>query len=535
MYKKILSLLLCAFISCSLLLTGVSATPVDNEEKTAIYGFRLSGTTADAPQAFLKFDADDPSNTTVVAQQSEPPAIYAGTYASGLFYGVDREGNLFSSPLDEFARTYIGTVITDTEKWRAAELTYDYANGRLLMLAHNLQTNVRTGTLYAVDVQTAGITTLCQIGNELVIHALAADPDGKLYAIDNQGDFYSIDPASGTPTKIGATGHVLDRHQSMCFDRQSGKLYWARYSLGSSMLCEINTATGELTEIGTIGDHAQITGLCIAGDAFRVQFEVETGGSAGTNGSNYYKAGERVTITATPDKGYTFGGWATSAGVLSSVSEEKCTLVMPTPGQDVTVKAYFVPSNRYTQRTVRDNNAGVSVSGNIYYNATVTVGDLTEGDAYSRLQAKVKNKTVVDAMTLQLDAHSAQGALASYKGNITVSLRVNTAYEGKKLTVWQATDAKIVKAVGTVKDGMLTYKTAAVTPVMVTEGGGFSFGTFLLIVLIVLLLAVGVVYLLHLRHMARLRAKKAANNGKTIRKRSLRTRIGNWLRSRKKK
>jgi len=532
MYKKILSLLLCILLCCSLLMTGVSATTVSDEDRVTVYGFRLSGTTADAPQAFIKFFADDPANTTVVAQQLEPPAIYAGTYASGLFYGVDREGNLFSSPLNEFARTPVGTVISDTAKWQTMELTYDYANGRLLMLANNLETDVRTGTLYAVDVQTAGVTTLCQIGNELAVHALAADPDGKLYAIDSKGDLYTVDLASGTPTKIGSTGHVLDRHQSMCFDRQSGKLYWARYSLGSSVLCEVNTATAQLTELGVIGDHAQITGLCIAGDSFRVQFEPEAGGSAGANGGNYYKEGDRVSITATPDKGYTFGGWSTSAGVLSSVTEESCTLVMPTPGQDVTVKAYFVPANRYTQRTVRDNDAGVSISGNIYYNATVGVGDLTEGDAYTRLQAKVKNKTVVDAMTLNLDTHASQGVMAAHKGNVTVSIRVNSAYEGKKLTVWQATDAKIVKAVGTVKDGVLTYKTAAVTPVMITEGGGFSFWTFLLIVLIVLLLAVGVVYVLHLRHMARLRAKK---NGKPTRKRSLRTRIGNWLRSRKKK
>ncbi len=527
MYKKILSLLFCILLCCSLLLTGVSATAPTDEERTTIYGFRLS-----SPQAIVKFFADDPTALTVVAEQSEQPAIYAGTYASGHFYGVDRMGELFYSPLDSFARTSVGTVIADTEKWRAAELTYDYANGRLLLLAHNIQTDVRTGTLYAVDMQTAGVTTLCQIGNELAIHALAVDPDGKLYAIDGQGDLYTIDIATGTPTKIGSTGYAVSLLQSMCFDRQSGKLYWARYASGSSVLCEVNPATAELTELGTIGEQAQINGLCLAGDSFRVQFEAEAGGSAGANGGNYYKEGDRVSITATPDKGYTFGGWSTSAGVLSSVTEESCTLVMPTPGQDVTVKAYFVPANRYTQRTVRDNDAGISVSGNIYYNATVRVGDLTEGDAYTRLQAKVKNKTVVDAMTLNLDTHASQGVMAAHKGNVAVSIRVDSAYEGKKLTVWQATDAKIVKAVGTVKDGVLTYKTAAITPVLITEGGGFSFGTFLLIVLILLLLAVGVVYLLHLRHMARLRAKK---NGKTIRKRSLRTRIGNWLRSRKKK
>ena len=533
MTKKILSLLLCFLLSFALLAHGVSATPVENGDRTTVYGFRLSGTDSDSGQAFIQFFADEPANVTVVAQQDEPPAIYAGTYASGLFYGIDRKGDLFSSPLNEFARTYIGTALPDAENTcRAVELTYDYANGRLLMLAHDIQTDVRTGTLYAVDMQTAGITELCRIGNNLAIHALADDPDGKVYAIDSLGDLYTIDITSGVPTKIGSTGYAVSLLQSMCFDRQSGKLYWARYSLGSSVLCEVNTSTGELTELGVIGDHAQISGLCIAGDSFRVQFEVEAGGSAGANGGNYYKEGDRVSITATPDKGYTFGGWSVSAGVLSSVTEESCTLVMPTPGQDVTVKAFFIPSNRYTQRTVRDNEAGVSVSGNIYYNATVRAEDLTEGDAYARLQAKIKNKAVIDAMTLHLETHASQGVMIPHKGNVTVSIRVDSAYEGKKLAVWQATDSKIVKTVATVRDGVLTYKTAAVTPVMITEGGGFSFGSFLLILLILLLLAVGVVYLLHLRHMARLRAKRS---GKPIRKKSLRTRIGHWLRSRKKK
>ena len=528
MYKKILSLLLCMLLCCSLLLTGVSATTPSDAERTVIYGFRLS-----SPQAIVKFYVDAPAEPTVVAEQEEPSAIYAGTYASGAFYGIDKKGDLFSSPLDEFTRTYIGTVLPEAEDTcRAAEMTYDYANGRLLVLIHDIRTDLRIGTLYAVDMKTADLTQLCQIGNELEIHALAADPDGKIYAIDGQGDLYTIDVSSGTPTKIGSTGHAVSRLQSMCFDRQSGKLYWARYSLGSSVLCEVNPATAELTELGVIGDQAQINALCIAGDSFRVKFEAEAGGSAGANGGNYYKEGDRVSITATPDKGYTFGGWSTSAGVLSSVTEESCTLVMPTPGQDVTVKAYFVPSNRYTQRTVRDNDAGVSVSGNIYYNATVRTEDLTEGDAYARLQAKAKKKTVIDTMALYLDTHAAQGVLAPHKGNVTVSIRVDSAYEGKKLTVWQATDAKIAKSTATVKNGVLTFKTSAVTPVMITAGGGFSFGAFLLVVLILLLLAVGVVYLLHLRHMARLRAKKS---GQPIRKRSLRSRIGNRLRSLKKK
>jgi hypothetical protein len=71
---------------------------------------------------------------------------------------------------------------------------------------------------------------------------------------------------------------------------------------------------------------------------------------------------------------------------------------------------------------------------------------------------------------------------------------------------------------------------------ILTPGGGFTFGSFLLILLIVGLVAVGVLYMLHLVHMKRLRARQAARKAgrpipKTI---PLRVRIGRWIRSLKK-
>ncbi len=537
MSKKIIALLLCLLLSVSLLSVGVMATSTQaNDEPPTLYGFRLYGNDTTAPQAFVGISSQAPAEPQTLATQGDMPAVYAGTYAGGYFYGVDSEGKLFSTTLDSFNRTYIGAVIEDTTKWRAAELTYDYANGRLILLAQNLQTDVRTGTLYAVDIATAAVTQLCQIGNDLAIHAIAADPSGKLYGIDSQGDLYTIDMTAGTPAKIGSTGHALGLLQSMTFERQTGRLYWARYSVGGGVLCLVNTTTAEVTDIGVIGDSAQITGLCMPEDAFFVRFEYESGGSATDNGTGYYQSGDRISLTATPDKGYTFGGWETSAGVLSSTSEEACTLVMPTPGQDITVKAYFVPSNRYTQRTVRDNNAGIAVTGgNIYYNATVTASDLTEGDAYNRILAKTKNKDIVDAFALSLESHAAQGSVLAHKGKVTVSVRVDAAYEGKKMTVWQAFEGKIVKATGTVKDGLLTYKTSGVVPMAITQGGGLSIWTVLLILVVVLLFGVVVIWLLHLRHMKRLRARQAARAGKPLpKKKSLRTRIGNWLRARRK-
>lgn len=301
MSRKIISLLLCLLLSVSLLSVGAAATGTEPaDDAVTLYGFRLYGNDTTAPQSFVSISSQTPAEPLALAAQADLPAVYAGTYAGGYFYGVDSEGKLFSTTLDAFNRTYIGSVIEDTTKWRAAELTYDYVNGRLILLAQNLQTDVRIGTLYAVDAATAAVTQLCQIGNDLSIHALAADPDGKIYGIDSQGDLYTIDMSTGTPAKIGSTGHALGYHQSMSFERQTGRLYWARYSVGGAVLCLVNTATAEVTDIGVIGDNAQITGLCMPEDSFLVRFEFESGGSAGDNGTGYYQSGDRVSLTATP-------------------------------------------------------------------------------------------------------------------------------------------------------------------------------------------------------------------------------------------
>jgi hypothetical protein len=122
--------------------------------------------------------------------------------------------------------------------------------------------------------------------------------------------------------------------------------------------------------------------------------------------------------------------------------------------------------------------------------------------------------------------HEGTGEIVALGKNVTAD------FTGKPLAVGD----KIVKANGTVRDGVLTYKTSTVAPMILTPGGGFTFGSFLLILLIVGLVAVGVLYVLHLVHMKRLRARQAARKAgrpipKTI---PFRVRIGRWIRSLKK-
>lgn len=83
------------------------------------------------------------------------------------------------------------------------------------------------------------------------------------YAVDNQGDFYSIDLSSGVSTFIGATGIASpDTELVEGLAMNTGGQLYATTSLG--MLYSVNSATGAFTAIGDTG-RGNIEGLDFRG------------------------------------------------------------------------------------------------------------------------------------------------------------------------------------------------------------------------------------------------------------------------------
>lgn len=123
----------------------------------------------------------------------------------------------------------------------------------------------KTGTMYALVVPEAseGVElvkvnvengTTVPVGTiDRVCRTLAADMDGHLYMIDNAGMFYSVDTETAAITAIGNTGvGVASYLQSMAFDHNTGRLFWAHTSdFVDGDIYEIDPSSGKALRMGT--------------------------------------------------------------------------------------------------------------------------------------------------------------------------------------------------------------------------------------------------------------------------------------------
>lgn len=90
--------------------------------------------------------------------------------------------------------------------------------------------------------------------------AIAFNKNDLLFGINRQNELYTIDPASGIATKVGATGidpNAVGILAGMTFEPNSGQLFASLGQNGSGSgldeIYEINPATGEATLVGKTG------------------------------------------------------------------------------------------------------------------------------------------------------------------------------------------------------------------------------------------------------------------------------------------
>ena len=253
---------------------GVTYLTVASALDGSVYGTAEITVTEPQEPYFYGFTYTDYSNKIfwTCFPGSDPTSViwcgdggytFAGAYYDGLVYGFTNNGfRYFTMDPDTFEMT-----ITDTTApYQVLSLAYNYTNDTMYAIMYQYGFDTQTGYIMTVDLETGELTEVAEItGMNGRAYTFAIDNEGNGYAINREGDGYSIDDSranlygidleTGEATLIGETGLAICFIQSMTWDMNTNRLFWAQYyDNGNEGLYEVDPETAEVTALGTIGD-----------------------------------------------------------------------------------------------------------------------------------------------------------------------------------------------------------------------------------------------------------------------------------------
>ncbi len=200
---------------------------------------------------FMSIESNNAEGATFVRELTPGDAlISSGTYLNGKVYAYT--STWYGAPR--------GFAVIDPDIWSVEnvmrnddvymlDLTYSYPAATM----YGLCPDGEDVYLATVDPATGSATLTRKFDRHMM--TLAADLDGKLYGVADDGIFYSIDPETAATAAIGPTGieGKVQYLQSMAFDHTSGRLFWAAEgNIVSGSIHEIDPATGEATRLGDV-------------------------------------------------------------------------------------------------------------------------------------------------------------------------------------------------------------------------------------------------------------------------------------------
>ncbi len=225
--------------------------------------------TATPTVGISKFTADgDPLTLSEVFSDND----YG--YITERVYGVYGDGKLFFyqpriNNNSELWKLRFVTYKFDGENWSYdtnVELTPSYNN-----YPHFMSYDPQTKTLYGfrngmsgceeytID-QTTGAMTLAKTFGTY-FNMIVTDAYGESYATDWDGNFYTVDLASGEYKLVGSTGISSDDALVGIVDPTTNRIYQNLSKYGSYTLYEIDKTTGVATKVGAYPSGTNVRGL----------------------------------------------------------------------------------------------------------------------------------------------------------------------------------------------------------------------------------------------------------------------------------
>lgn len=212
------------------------------------------------------FNTANPSNVT--REWITNLSVDAAVYYDGYYYAQTSKysGVYTSMEFGKFnATTGEYTIIADFMDIlpQFTDFTIDYSTDPPSLLG--LRTySVGEWKLVNINMSTGEITDMTPNSTIGSFFTLACGFDGTVYSVGAYGTLYTINKSTGEPTEVGETGMSPKFLQSMEFDHTDGILYWALTDSDfNGKFGMIDPTTGAFTDLGKLGNNAELTGLHI--------------------------------------------------------------------------------------------------------------------------------------------------------------------------------------------------------------------------------------------------------------------------------
>jgi len=216
---------------------------------------------------YVMFDAASPSQSNIILPNSV--TLFGITFVDNDFskqYGVDYfQGDLYSiSTLDGSATLIGSTGLGSCCYVTASGMRWDPTTGTTFLVITDFHPDVRSATLYSIDLTTAATTLIGPVSG--AIRDIAIDRNGLMYGIDSDADtLVAIDKTNGASQTIGSLGFDAVFGEGLDFDAQTGVLYLASADESTKSMYTVDPQTGAATYLSDMSSEVDSMAIAISG------------------------------------------------------------------------------------------------------------------------------------------------------------------------------------------------------------------------------------------------------------------------------
>lgn len=229
-------------------LAPLTAAVTVTESAGDLYGFLLYDFEA-LEDFWVSVPTSNPGNSALLTEYEYPFSLQAGAYYDGYLYAIGKGGSEYQyeyralriDPMD-----FTCDVLPAEVGFNCRDMAFDYTTGTMYVTGDN---GSAAGILAQMDLTTGELTVIGE--TEKILGTLAITDAGEIYGVSTTGGLYQVDREDLSLNYI-ASAPSASALQSMHYDLNSGKLFWAYASSYSSALYDVNMVTGERNDLGVV-------------------------------------------------------------------------------------------------------------------------------------------------------------------------------------------------------------------------------------------------------------------------------------------